>query len=82
MSAVNEFIGIRRGVALYDIAQYHNTSVNQFAYKSLHEVVLARYEQRREYWIIIIPTPSPSETVLILHHLISNETSSDGVNTE
>ena len=82
MSAVNEFVGIRGSVPLNDITLDDNTGVNQFADKFLHKVVLARDEERREHRIVVIPTPSPSQSVVILHHLVGNETTPYSVNTE
>ena len=82
MSAVNELVGISWCVALDDITSDYDTGIHQLTDKPLHEVVLARDKQGGEHRIVVVPTPSPTEAILVLHHLVGNKATPYCVNTK
>ena len=53
----------------------------QFLDETVEELDITTDRQGRQFRVIIIPTPSLSQQVGILHREIGNDTATDGVNT-
>ena len=58
-----------------------NARLTQLIGKSLDKYILPADKQWRQYWIVVIPTPSASERIAVLHRLVGIDISAYSVDT-
>ena len=79
MEAADDAVGVLRLGSLAEDTRHDDARLAQLSAEAVHEHILAADEQRRERRVVVVPAPSLTEAVAVLHRPVGIDIATDGV---